>query len=73
MTIGPIFALVGSLLAAIALFFLVRVRRFLAGAKGATGQVVQMVYTAAVPDGGGGYSAIYQFKTLDGADDHEAG
>ena len=65
MSVGPIFAVVGSLLAVIALFFLIRTRRFLASAKEARGKVVQMVYSSS-SDGGGGYAAIYQFKTLDG-------
>ena len=65
MSVGPIFAIVGSLLGVLALFFLLRTRRFLATAKEARGTVIQMVYSSS-SDGGGGYSAIYQFKTLDG-------
>ena len=65
MSVGPIFAVVGSLLAAIALFFLMRTRRFLASAKEAPGKVIQMVYSSS-SDSGGGYSAVYEFKTLDG-------
>jgi len=65
MTVGPIFVILGGILVALALFFLMRVRRFLAGANEARGQVVQMVYRSGSDDGGG-YSAVYQFKTLDG-------
>jgi hypothetical protein len=65
MSVGPIFAILGGLLLVIGLFFFMRIRRFLASAKEVKGTVIQMAYRSS-SDSGGGYAAVYQFRTLDG-------
>lgn len=63
--IGIVFSLVGGLLAAIAVFILIRTRGFINKAQEVKGTVIQMVYSHG-SEGGEGYSPVYQFKTIDG-------
>ena len=63
--IGIVFSLVGMLLAAIAIFLFIRTRIFLSTAQEVKGTVVRMVYSHS-SEGGGGYSPVYQFRTLEG-------
>ena len=68
LTLGIVFSLVGGLLALIGLFLFIRTRIFIGNAQEAKGTVIQMVYsrTSSSSGSGGGYSAVYQFRTLDG-------
>lgn len=63
--IGIVFPLVGGLLFAIGLFLFVRTRIFLGRAQEVQGTVVRMVYRHS-SEGGGGYSPVYQFRTIEG-------
>ncbi len=63
--IGIVFSLVGMLLVAIAIFLFIRTRIFLSTAKQVKGTVVRMVYSHS-SEGGGGYSPVYQFRTIEG-------
>ena len=64
--IGIVFSLVGFLLAAIAIFLFIRTRIFLGTAQEVKGTVIRMVYSSGGSEGGGGYSPVYQFRTLEG-------
>jgi hypothetical protein len=63
--IGIVFSFVGLLLAAIAIFLFIRTRIFLSTAQEVKGTVIRMVYHHS-SEGGGGYSPVYQFRTLEG-------
>lgn len=63
--IGIVFSLVGLLLTAIGVFIWIRTRIFLSTAQEVKGTVVRMVYSHS-SEGGGGYSPVYQFRTLEG-------
>ncbi|MBL8050685.1 MAG: DUF3592 domain-containing protein [Anaerolineales bacterium] len=63
--IGIVFSLIGGLMALIAVFLFVRTRMFMNTAQEVKGTVVRMVYSHS-SDGGGGYSPVYQFKTIEG-------
>ena len=63
--IGIVFSLVGLLLAAIGVFIWIWTRVFLNTAQEVKGTVVRMVYSHS-SEGGGGYSPVYQFRTIDG-------
>ena len=63
--IGIVFSLVGGLLAAIGVFILIRTRIFIGKAQEVKGTVIQMVYSRS-SNGGGGYSPVYQFTTIEG-------
>lgn len=63
--IGIVFSLVGLLLVAIGIFIWIRTRVFLSTAQEVKGTVVRMVYSHN-SDGGGGYSPVYQFRTMEG-------
>jgi hypothetical protein len=63
--IGIVFSLVGGLLAAIAVFILIRTRIFMSKAQEVKGTVIRMVYSHS-SEGGGGYSPVYQFRTIAG-------
>jgi len=62
---GLVFGGVGLLLTALALFFWLRTRAFLGTAQKAQGTVIQMVYSSD-SEGGGGYSPVYTFRTMNG-------
>lgn len=62
---GVIFGLVGGLLAAIGLFIFIHTRLFIGRAQEVKGTVVRMVYRHS-SEGGGGYSPVYQFRTITG-------
>lgn len=64
-TTGLAFLGVGVLCGAIAVFFLVRTRRFLAGAVDAQGTVISMVASSG-SEGGTVYSPVVQFRAQDG-------
>jgi hypothetical protein len=64
-TLGIVFSLVGGLLALIGVFLFIRTRIFIGKAQEVKGTVIQMVYSHS-SEGGGGYSPVYQFKTLEG-------
>jgi hypothetical protein len=63
--IGIVFSLVGGLMALIAVFLFVRTRMFISNAQEVKGTVVRMVWSPG-SDGGGGYSPVYQFRTIEG-------
>jgi len=63
--IGIVFSFVGFLLAAIGVFLFIRTRIFLSTAQEVKGTVIRMVYSHN-SEGGGGYSPVYQFRTLEG-------
>lgn len=63
--IGIVFPLVGGLLFAIGAFLFIRTRIFLGKAQEVKGTVTEMVYNHS-SDGGGGYSPVYQFRTISG-------
>lgn len=63
--IGIVFSLVGGLLFAIGLFLFIRIKMFLSKAQVAKGTVIEMVYHHS-SEGGGGYSPVYQFRTISG-------
>jgi hypothetical protein len=63
--ISIVFSLVGLLLVAIGVFIWIRTRIFLSTAQEVKGTVVRMVYHHS-SEGGGGYSPVYQFRTIDG-------
>jgi hypothetical protein len=63
--IGIVFSLVGFLLAAIAVFVLIRTRIFVNSSQEVKGTVVRMVYRAN-SKGGGGYAPVVQFNTIEG-------
>lgn len=63
--IGIVFSLVGGLLAAIGVLILIRTRIFIGKAQEVKGTVIQMVYSRS-SNGGGGYSPVYQFTTIEG-------
>ncbi len=63
--IGIVFSLVGGLLAAIGVFILIRTRIFIGKAQEVKGTVIQMVYSRS-SKGGGSYSPVYEFRTIDG-------
>ena len=63
--IGIVFSLVGGLLFAIGAFLFIRTRLFLGRAQEVKGTVIRMVYSHS-SDGGGGYSPVYQFRTIEG-------
>ena len=63
--IGIVFSLVGLLLTAIGVFIWIRTRIFLSTAQEVKGTVVRMVYSHS-SEGGGGYSPVYQFRTIEG-------
>ena len=64
--IGVVFGLVGLLLMAIGLFIWFRTRMFMSSAQEVKGTVIRMVYSYGGSDSGGGYSPVYQFRTIDG-------
>jgi hypothetical protein len=67
LTFGIVGGVVGGLLVLIAVFLFSRTRSFVARAEAAKGTVTDMVYRRNSSDStSGGYSAVYQFKTLDG-------
>jgi Protein of unknown function (DUF3592) len=63
--IGVVFSFVGFLLAAIGIFLFVRTRIFLGRAQEVKGTVIRMVYSHS-SEGGGTYSPVYQFRTIEG-------
>ena len=63
--LGLVFGSVGFVLGALALFFLIRTRAFIGRSREAKATVTQMVYSSD-SDGGGGYSPIFRFRTLEG-------
>jgi hypothetical protein len=63
--VGVIFGLVGGLLVVIGLFILIHTRMFISRAQEVKGTVIRMVYTHS-SEGGGGYSPVYQFRTVTG-------
>ncbi|MFN3491863.1 MAG: DUF3592 domain-containing protein [Anaerolineales bacterium] len=63
--IGVVFSLIGGLMALIAVFLFVRTRVFINNAQEVKGTVIRMVWSPG-SDGGGGYSPVYQFKTIEG-------
>lgn len=63
--VGIVFSLVGGLLAAIGVFILIRTRIFIGKAQEVKGTVIQMVYSRS-SKGGGSYSPVYEFRTIDG-------
>lgn len=63
--IGIVFSLIGGLMALIAVFLFVRTRMFISNAQEVKGTVIRMVYKRN-SKGGGGYSPVYQFKTIEG-------
>ena len=65
LTIGIVFPLIGGLLLAIGVFLFIRTRIFINKAQEVKGTVIQMVYSHS-SEGGGGYSPVYQFRTIDG-------
>lgn len=65
LTLGIIFGLVGGLLVLIGVFLYIRTRIFIGKAQEVKGTVIEMVYSRN-SDGDGGFSPVYQFKTLDG-------
>ena len=65
LTIGIVFSLVGGLLVLIGVFIFIRTRIFISKAQEVKGTVIQMVWSSS-SEGGGGYSPVYQFKTIDG-------
>lgn len=65
LVIGIVFPLVGGLLFAIGAFLFIRTRIFLGKAQEVQGTVVEMVWSSS-SDGGGGYSPVYQFRTISG-------
>ncbi len=65
LVIGIVFSLVGGLLAAIAVFSLIRTRIFIRKAQEVKGTIIQMVYSRS-SEGGGSYSPVYQFNTIEG-------
>jgi hypothetical protein len=65
LVIGIVFPLVGGLLFAIGLFLFIRTRIFINKAQEVKGTVIQMVYSHS-SEGGGGYSPVYQFRTITG-------
>jgi len=65
LTLGIVFSLAGGLLALIGMFLFVRTRVFIGKAQEVKATVTQMVYSHS-SEGGGGYSPVYQFRTLDG-------
>lgn len=66
LTIGIVFPLIGGLLLAIGVFLFVRTRMFISRAQEVKGTVVRMVWSGGGSEGGGGYSPVYQFRTMDG-------
>ncbi len=65
LTLGIIFGLVGGLTALIGVFLFIRTRIFIGKAQEVKGTVIQMVYSHS-SEGGGSYSPLYQFRTLEG-------
>ena len=63
--IGTVFGFVGMLLFAIGIFILIRTKIFMDKAQEVKGTVIRMVYRRD-SDGGGGYSPVYQFRTITG-------
>ena len=59
------FGFVGFVLGGLAVFFLIRTRAFIIRSREAKATVTQMVFTSD-SEGGGGYSPIYRFRTLEG-------
>ena len=66
--VGIFFIPLGGLLALIGVFLFIRTRIFIGKAQEAKGTMIQMVYsrTSSSSGSGGGYVAVYQFRTLDG-------
>ncbi len=63
--IGIAFSLIGGVMALIAAFLFARTRMFISNAQEVKGTVIRMVYSRS-SEGGGGYSPVYQFKTIEG-------
>lgn len=63
--IGIAFSLIGGVMALIAVFLFVRTRMFISNAQEVKGTVIRMMYSHS-SEGGGGYSPVYQFKTIEG-------
>ena len=63
--VGVVFGLVGGLLAVIGIFLFIRTRMFISKAQEVKGTVIRMVYSHS-SEGGGGYSPVYQFRTITG-------
>jgi hypothetical protein len=63
--VGVVFGLVGGLLFVIAVFIFINTRLFIGRAQEVKGTVVRMVYRHS-SEGGGGYSPVYQFRTITG-------
>ena len=64
MIFGLVFGGVGFLLAALALFFLIRTRIFIRNSQLTQGTVTQMVYSS--DSESGGYTPVFRFRTLEG-------
>lgn len=60
------FSLLGGFLALIGVFFFIRTRIFIGKSQKAKGTVIEMVYSRSTDESSGGYSPVYQFRTLDG-------
>lgn len=63
--IGIVFSLVGGLLALIGVFLFIRTRIFIGKAQEVKGTVIRLVWSPS-SEGGGGYSPVYQFRTISG-------
>lgn len=63
--IGIVFGFVGGVMTLIAVFLFVRTRMFINNAQEVKGTVIRLVYSHS-SEGGGGYSPVYQFKTIEG-------
>jgi len=61
---GLIFGFVGFVLAALALFFLIRTRSFISRSKQTQGTITQMVYSS--DSDSSGYTPVFRFRTLEG-------
>lgn len=64
MIVGAALGFVGFILAALAIFFLVRTLLFIGKSRQVTATVTQMVFTD--DSEGGGYSPMFRFRTLEG-------
>jgi hypothetical protein len=67
LTLGIVFSLLGGLLVLIGVFLFFRTKMFIGKAQEVKGTVIQLVFSQGSEDGGG-YSPVYQFKTLEGQD-----
>lgn len=67
LTLGIVFSLLGGLLVLVGVFLFIRTKIFIGKALEVKGNVIQLVFSQGSEDGGG-YSPVYQFKTLEGQD-----